>query len=58
MNKLQFKLLTVALTGLILLGGTNEIAFSQSKANDGSVAANTHASAGLPIDKIKLPAGF
>ena len=58
MNKLHFKLLTVVLIGLIFLCNTNEIAFSQSKASDGSVAAITNKSAALPLEKIKLPAGF
>src|SRR6476620_563966 len=57
MNKLQFKPLTV-LIGLVFLGNTNEIAFSQSKASDGSVAAITNKSAALPLKNIKLPEGF
>src|SRR6266550_3815522 len=58
MNKLHFKPLAVVLIGLIFLCNTNEIAFSQSKASDGSVAAIKNKSAALPLDKIKLPPGF
>jgi glucose/arabinose dehydrogenase len=58
MKKLQFTHLAFVLTGLIFLGGTNESAFSQTKAADGSVAAITNNSAALPLKKIKLPEGF
>jgi glucose/arabinose dehydrogenase len=58
MNKLQFKPLAALLIGLGFLFYTNEIAFCQSKANDGSVAAITANSAKIPLNKIKLPAGF
>src|SRR5437762_7082571 len=56
MNK-QFKSVAV-LIGLVFFGNTNQIAFSQSKANDGSVVAFTSNSAKLPLDKLKLPTGF
>ena len=56
MNKIQNKL-PLVLIGLILLGNTNEIAFSQTN-SDGSVAAITKKSAAVPLDKIKLPEGF
>ncbi len=58
MNKLQFKPLAAVLTSLVFLCNANEIAFSQSKASDGSVAAITGSSAKLPLNKIKLPEGF
>jgi glucose/arabinose dehydrogenase len=57
-NKLHFKPLAAILTGLFIVGGTINSAFAQSKAPDSSVAAITRASADLPLNKIKLPAGF
>jgi len=54
MNKLIIPI-AAGLSGLILLSNTNP---PVTKINDGSVAAITRASAGLPLDKIKMPAGF
>lgn len=56
MKKIQFIPLAAVLTGLILLGNTYKTA--AQNAGDGSVPAITDASAKLPLDKIKLPAGF
>ncbi|PAW95130.1 sorbosone dehydrogenase [Mucilaginibacter sp. MD40] len=56
MKKIQFIPLAAVLTGLILLGNTYKTA--AQNAGDGSVPAITDASANLPLDKIKLPAGF
>lgn len=58
MNKFHCKALVAVLTSLILFGGANQVALSQAKASDGSIAAITGSSAKLPLDKIKLPAGF
>ncbi|TSD66975.1 sorbosone dehydrogenase family protein [Inquilinus sp. KBS0705] len=54
MNKIIIPF-AAGLTGLVLLVNTTSPTI---KINDGSVAAITHASAALPLDKIKMPAGF
>lgn len=56
MKKLHLTASAAVLAGLILLGSTCKTA--AQNASDGSVAAITNASAKLPLDKIKLPAGF
>ena len=56
MNKIQFTTIAAVLTGLILLGNIHNIAAQTG--GDGSVAAITDASAKLPLNQIKLPAGF
>lgn len=56
MRKLKFTPFAIVLTGLIFLGNSNKIA--AQNAGDGSVPAITASSAKLPLDKIKLPAGF
>ncbi|HEU5366007.1 MAG TPA: PQQ-dependent sugar dehydrogenase [Hanamia sp.] len=56
MKKIHSKSFSILLISILIT--INEIAFSQSKANDGSVPAITGSSAKLPLDKIKMPAGF
>ncbi|HEV3251626.1 MAG TPA: hypothetical protein VGZ71_11775, partial [Puia sp.] len=58
MKIIHFTPLVALLAGLIFLGNTNKMAWPVSIASDGSIAAFTHASASLPLGKIKLPPGF
>jgi glucose/arabinose dehydrogenase len=58
MNQLQFTPIAALLLGLISFGSTPKITLTARKADDGSMAAITRASADLPLDKLKMPAGF
>lgn len=58
MKKLQFQPLAAMLIGLLFLGSTNDDVSLVPKAQDGSLPAITKMSAELPLDKIKMPAGF
>lgn len=58
MKKLPLMSFTVVLAGIFFLGAANEPAFPGLNVTDGSSPAITDASAALPLDKIKLPAGF
>lgn len=58
MNKLKLLPLTAAFAGLIFLGNTADNPSTSRKKDDGAVPAITGSSADLPLDKIKLPAGF
>jgi glucose/arabinose dehydrogenase len=58
MNKLLFMPIAATLAGVISFGTADKITKPAKKNNDGSTAAITKASAALPLDKIKMPAGF
>ena len=58
MKKLKSNPIAATVFGLLFLCGTGHDALPLSIADDGSVAAITDKSAALPLDKIKLPAGF
>jgi hypothetical protein len=58
MNKLQLIPVVTAFTGLAFLGNTNKDKIIDPPKADSSVAAITAKSAALPLNTIKLPAGF
>jgi glucose/arabinose dehydrogenase len=58
MNKLLFTPIAATLAGLISLGTADRTAKPPVKKNDRSTAAITRVSAALPLEKIKMPAGF
>lgn len=58
MNKLLFIPIAATLAGVISFGTAGNIVKPAKKNNDGSTAAITGASAALPLEKIKMPAGF
>lgn len=58
MRKTPFSPLAAFLRGLVFLGNTNKTAPLETKGNDSSLTAISGVAADLPLDKIKLPAGF
>ena len=58
MKKMNFPLVATVLVGLTFLGNTNKKALFESNPSAGSFPAITGASANLPLNKIRLPAGF
>jgi glucose/arabinose dehydrogenase len=58
MKQLTFIPFTAALVGLFFFGNTTEQPSLTAKATDGSISAITGSSADLPLDQIKMPAGF
>lgn len=58
MNTFQLTTIGISLLGLIGIGSPNKHDYKSADPKDGSVPAITRASAELPLDKIKMPAGF
>ncbi|NCI45028.1 hypothetical protein [Sediminibacterium soli] len=58
MNKLRLIPVAAAFTGLAFLGNTNKDTITDLPKADSSATAITAKSTTLPLNKIKLPAGF
>lgn len=58
MNTLQFTSIAASLLGLIFVDNPGKNPSASHKPADGSIPAITRASVELPLDKIKMPAGF
>ncbi|TDQ08685.1 PQQ-dependent sugar dehydrogenase [Pedobacter metabolipauper] len=58
MNLISYKPIAVALLALITGSNSTDLTFFSKNPVDGSIPAITQASADLPLDKIKMPAGF
>lgn len=58
MNTIQFGPIAAALLAVLTFSGPGKSGSSDKEKKDGSVPALTKASADLPLDKIKMPAGF